>query len=178
LPPSAPPADVLVKARESAAACRFEDAAAWVRSPDFIEKSGKERSLALLMLAEAAAAFLGDLEEKLREAPAEISVELRDKTKLGPITGARSGGLRVGGGAGGSRDLAWAEISPDSLIDLHRLLVKEETSELERLRRHEQAIAFDLLAGNPGRAKEAADVLAARYPAFKRRWDQLRPGLD
>ncbi len=177
-PPEPPPADLLAEIRASAAACRFEEAAALVRSPDFIGDAGKERGLAILMLTEAAAAFLGDLEDELREAPGETSVELRDKTKLGPITGTRRGGLRVVDAAGGARDLAWAEIAPDSLIDLHRLLVKEETSELERLRRHEQAIAFDLLAGNPGRAKEAADVLAARYPAFKRRWDQLRPGLD
>ena len=70
------------------------------------------------------------------------------------------------------------ELSPDSLIELHRQLVKEETSETERLRRHEQAIAFDLLAGDPSRAKEAATVLAARYPAFKRRWDLVQPALE
>ena len=170
--------DVLATVRKNAAACRFSEASALIKSPGFAEKSGKEMTSAILLLTEAAAAFLGDLEDKLAKAPANLTLTLRDKSPTGTITGSRSGGLKALDASGSPRDILWADLSPDSLIELHRQLVKEETSETERLRRHEQAIAFDLLAGDPGRAKEAANVLAARYPAFKRRWDLVQPALE
>jgi tetratricopeptide (TPR) repeat protein len=176
--PVAPVEDTLAAVRKNAAACRFSEASALIKAPGFIEKSGKELSAAILLLTEAASAFLGDLEETLATNPAGVVLELRDKSPLGRITGSRSGGLKVMDASGSPRDIPWSELSPDSLIDLHRKLVKDEASETERLRRHEQAIAFDLLAGDPGRAKEAAGVLAARYPAFKRRWDLMQPALE
>jgi hypothetical protein len=176
--PVAPTEDALATVRKNAAACRFAEATAMIKSPGFVEKTGKELSAAILLLTEAASAFLGDLEETLATAPAGVALELRDKTPLGRITGTRSGGLKALDASGSPRDIPWSELSPDSLIDLHRKLVKDEASEIERLRRHEQAIAFDLLAGDPGRAKEAAGVLAARYPAFKRRWDLMQPALE
>lgn len=175
--PPPPVRDAVAGVREATSACRFADATELMKSPDFIVASGKEKTLALLQLTEAAAAFLGDLEDDLKAVPEGIALMTRDRTKLDRVTAVRSGGVKATDAAGAAVDLGWGEISPDSLIELHRTLVKDETSELERLRRHEQAIAFDLLAGNPERAKEAADVLAARYPAFKRRWDQVQPAL-
>jgi len=127
---------------------------------------------------EAAASFLGDLEDKLAAAPDGVTLELRDHTKLDRITGTRSGGIKILDATGSPRDVDWAEISPDSVIELHRQLVKSETSELERLRRHEQAIAFDLLAGDPSRGKKAGESLASSYPAFKRRWDLVQAALE
>ena len=170
--------DVLATVRKNAAECRFSEASALIKSPGFVEKSGQEMTAAILLLTEAAAAFLGDLEDKLVKAPENLILQLRDKSSAGTITGSRNGGLKALDASGSPRDIRWAELSPDSLIELHRQLVKEETSETERLRRHEQAIAFDLLAGDPSRAKEAATVLAARYPAFKRRWDLVQPALE
>lgn len=183
LSPTPPPVvaekvDWMAQVKGHTEACRFDEAAELLRRPELIRESGKERSEALLMMIEAASAFLGELEEELAGGAADAVLELRDKTRPGPITGTRRGGLRVRDAAGESRELAWADISPDSLIDLHRMLIKDETSEIERLRRHEQAIAFDMLAGNPERAQEAAKVLAERHPAFKRRWTQLQPGID
>jgi hypothetical protein len=175
--PPPPVRDAVAGVREATSACRFGDATELMKSPDFIVASGKEKTLALLQLTEAAAAFLGDLEDDLKAVPEGIALMTRDRTKLDRVTAVRSGGVKATDAAGEAVDLGWGEISPDSLIELHRTLVKDEASELERLRRHEQAIAFDLLAGNPQRGKEAADVLAARYPAFKRRWDQVQPAL-
>lgn len=175
--PPPPVRDPLAGVREATAACRFADATELMKSPDFIVASGKEKTLALLQLTEAAAAFLGDLEDDLKQLPEGIVLMTRYRTRLGRVAAVREGGVKAADAAGAERDFGWGEISPDSLIELHRNLVKDETSEMERLRRHEQAIAFDLLAGNPQRAREAADVLAARSPAFKRRWDQLQPAL-
>lgn len=171
-------ADPLAAVRKTAAACRFAEAAAAIKSPDFPLKSVEPRVSALLLLTEAAAAFLGDLEDKLSSPPEGVVLELRDHTKLDQITGTRNGGIKVVDATGSPRDIEWADISPDSVIELHRQLVKSETSELERLRRHEQAIAFDLLAGDPSRGKKAGESLASSYPAFKRRWDLVQAALE
>ncbi|MEK7953877.1 serine/threonine protein kinase [Luteolibacter soli] len=177
-PPTPPAGDPLVQVRKTAAACHFAEAAAAIKSSGFPDKAGEPRVSALLLLAEAAASFLGDLEDKLAAPPEGVVLELRDHTKLDHITGTRSGGIKILDATGSPRDVEWAEVSPDSVIELHRQLVKSETSELERLRRHEQAIAFDLLAGDPARGKKAGESLASSYPAFKRRWDLLQAGLE
>lgn len=177
-PPATPPvtsSDPIADIRKAAAACRFSEAAAMVKGT---VKTPDPRGTAFLTLAEAAAAFLGDLEDQLQSPPAGVVLELRDKTKLGRITGTRSGGIKVLDATGSPRDVGWADLSADCLIDLHRLLVKDELSELDRLRRHEQAIAFDLLAGDPVRGRKAGDGLASRYPAFKRRWDLVQAALE
>lgn len=176
-PPVEPVEDLLVTVRKQAAACKFSEASTLIKTPDFLSKTGKEMTSAILLLTEAAAAFLGDLEDDLTQAPADLVLKLRDKSETGAIKGSRSGGLLALDPSGSPRVIPWSDFSPDSLIELHRQLVKSESSETERLRRHEQAIAFDLLAGDPARAKEAANVLAARYPSFKRRWDLVQPAI-
>lgn len=167
-------ADPMMAARTAISECRFAEAAELLKSPNLSEAQ-KEKAAALLLLAEAAESFLSDLEEKLKTPPQEdVPLELKSSLKLQKISGTRPGGINAIDIVGQTREVSWAELTPDSVIELHRSLVKDETSELERLRRHEQAIAFDLLVGNAERAKEAANVLASRYPAFKRRWDQVQ----
>ncbi len=171
--PADSPADPLAEVRAAAAECRFSDAAA------LLKKAGgnDERSEATLMLAEAAEAFLGELEQSFKSLASAPPLELRDATRIGSITGTRPGGLLAMDASGNPRDFSWGELSPDSLIAVHRALVKNESSELERLRRHEQAIAFDFLAGNAERAKEAGTKLALSSPVFKRRWDSMQAAI-
>jgi hypothetical protein len=71
----------------------------------------------------------------------------------------------------------WGDFSPDAIIALHRIFVKNSTSEQERLRRHECAISFDWLAGNRERALQAASILSRENPAFKQRWETISSGL-
>jgi hypothetical protein len=63
------------------------------------------------------------------------------------------------------------------LIALHRIFVKTPQSELERLRRHQCAIAFDWLAGNRERSLSAAALLVQSSPTFKRQWETIAAGL-
>lgn len=170
--PDAAGGDRLAAARSAAAECRFTEAAGMLK-----ESKDDEKAAALLLLVEAAEAFLADLEDQMATPPADVSLQLKDATKLGRITGARPGGLRATDATGQNRDVSWSQLSPDTMIEIHRALVKNETSEFERLRRYEQAIAFDLLAGNVDRGKKAGSDVASRYPAFKRRWDAMLPGI-
>ena len=170
-----PEAKSVADVRAAAAQCQFSEAAALIKSPGF--DAGDELTTALITLTEAAAAFLGDLEDELREPVGELPIELKEGTDSHRITGSRMGGLKVSGADGGEQDIEWAEVSPDSVIGIHRQLVKDETSETERLRRHEQAIAFDLLAGDAERGMKAGASLAMQHPSFKLRWDLVQPAL-
>jgi tRNA A-37 threonylcarbamoyl transferase component Bud32 len=174
-PDPVPASDPLAAARQAAAACRFADAAAQLKQSG---KAGEPGAAGFLVLTEAASAFLGDLEDRLVQPPQGVALQLRDGSSPGRVTGSRPGGVKVLDASGSPRDIEWHEISADSLIDLHRLLMKGEANELDRLRRHEQAIAFDLLAGDPERGRKAGDSLATASPAFKRRWDQMLAALD
>jgi serine/threonine protein kinase len=171
--PAADPSDPLAAVLAAASECRFTDAASLLKEAD----RDDQRVTATLLLAEAAEAFLGELEDNLKPTQAALPLELRDSTKLDKVTGTRPGGLRTIDSAGNPREISWSELSPDSMIALHRALVKGTLNELDRLRRHEQAIAFDLLAGNAERAKEAGNKLASSSPAFKRRWDAVQAAI-
>lgn len=173
-PTPAPTTDFLAEAREAAGRCDFSAAMERLKRA---EASG-ERD-ALLLLSEAAAGFLVGLEDQLVGSPSGTSgLKTREGEPIGEVTGARPGGLRARDGSGSEREFDWAEVSPDSLIGLHRELVRNESNEIERLRRHEQAIAYDLLAGDRGRGMEAAATLSASSPLFKRRWQKALPALE
>lgn len=157
--------------------CRFSDAVEMLKNPEFTEAIGTEVAEAYLLLNEAASSFLSEMEEALKVPRNDFSVILRDQTAVTKITGSQPGGAVGLLANGGSRLIKWSEVSPDSLIELHRELVKDETSEIERLRRHEQAIAYDILAGDAERGKKAGAGLASRYPSFEARWELVLPAL-
>jgi hypothetical protein len=69
-------------------------------------------------------------------------------------------------------------MDPESLIALHRALIKGAGSDLESLRRHEHAVAFDFLAGDRTRAREAALRLSEVSELFGRRWRALTVGFE
>lgn len=170
--PEAPGGDRLAAARSAAAECRFSEAAGLLK-----ESKDDPKAAALLLLVEAADAFLADLEEQMANPPADLDLQLRDATKLERISGAHPGGLLATEAGGRSRDVSWSELSPDSMVGIHRALVKNEANDLEKMRSYEQVIAFDILAGNAERGKKTGNDLAAKSPTFKRRWDALLPGI-
>ena len=141
-----------------------------------IDPPGCKRK-ALLGIAQAALVFLTEIESDLGVKPAVVDLKLKDGAKVSSI-GIASGDRLVGKLADGEiRDLVWTDFSTDQLIELHRELVKSPASEMERLRRHESAIAFEWLAGDRGRALTAAGRLSEESPGFKARWDSLASGL-
>ncbi len=170
--PALPGGEKLAAARSAAAECRFTDAAEMLK-----ESKDDKTAAALLMLVEAAESFLADVEEKFASLPPDLPVQLRDATKLERVSGAHPGGLLATEAGGLTREVAWSELSPDSMLEFHRALLKNETGDLEKMRRYEQVIAFDILAGNAERGKKTGSDLAARSAVFKRRWDALLPGI-
>lgn len=132
----------------------------------------------MLALSESASTFLADLEDGLKHSDPPIELKLKDgSATFTKATVPRSGRLEVTTGAGAKREVAWNELSADSIIDLHRVLVGAAKTDLDKLRRHEAAIAFDWLAGDRVRAVTAAERLSDSYSVFKKRWDAIAPGL-
>ena len=155
--------------------CRFVEASALLKSfssspPDALRAS-------LLSLTEAAAAFLADLKDDLAKQPAAGEFSMKSGEIARSITVDAAGNLTVTDSAMRRRPAKWADFSPDALIGLHRLFVKNPKSEEERLRRHECAISYDWLAGDRDRALAAATTLAQGSSAFKQRWDMIASGL-
>jgi len=91
--------------------------------------------------------------------------------------GSSAGHVKVSDASGNSKDVLWKELAPESLIELHRQLVRNERNDVERLRRHEAAVAFDWLCGDRARALAAAERLAADNASFKAHWQSVRNGL-
>ncbi len=165
----------------------MEEIAVLAKSYDFVKLVKKVSALdsdppgykreSLLGVAQAALVFLTEIESDLGKRPAVVDLTLKDGTEVSSI-GIASGNELVGKLADGEiRDLSWTDFPTDQLIELHRELVKSPGTELERLRRHESAIAFEWLSGDRERAVVAAGRLSEESPGFKSRWDTLASGL-
>ncbi len=156
--------------------CRFTEADEVLRRWQPEDEAGKARRRSLTLLNQAAIAFLTELGEKAGSDDAG-TVRTRDGKSTLRVVGGSSEGLRVVGEDGEAGLIAWTRLDPESLIDLHRRLVKDSQAELETFRRHEQAIAFGLLAGDSDRARAAGEKLAELSSAFRRRWETITPVL-
>ena len=175
-PPAVPNIDTVMQELGGLAGdFRFTEATAYLKSLA-ADPQGATRD-SLLALAESSTAFLADLEDDLAREPVSAELPLRSGGFATRIAVSREGGLAVSTADGATRACEWRDFTPDALINLHRLLVKNPKSELDRLRRHESAIAFEWLAGNRERAISAANVLAQGSPVFKQRWDAIAGGL-
>ena len=168
-------ATVMAKLAEFSKDYRFPDASAYlVFLPG--DPEGAKRS-SLLAVSEAAAALFADLTEDLRKEPATGEFPLKSGEVAGRISIDPAGAITIVDANKKSAPATWGDFSPDAIIALHRIFVKNSKSDQERLRRHECAISFDWLAGNRERALLAASVLSQEYPAFRERWQTTASGL-
>lgn len=156
------------------AACEFEDAISQLKKWKPGEDAGVKQREGLIRLLQSSLTLLAELGEQA--AGARLEIQSRDGKVFEEVVEGSPLGLTLKGPDAAETELGWGEISPDSVIDLHRTLARGSSSSVDGLRRHEQAIAFDLLVGNVERAKAAGDRLAAVSESFKRRWEGM-PGL-
>lgn len=156
--------------------CRFIDMAETLKKTPPDATTGK-LAASLLSLAESSTVFLEDLENDLSKEPVAAELQLRSGETVTRISMGADHKLSATTAAGETKSCTWADFSPDALITLHRIFVKNPTSELERLRRHECAIAYDWLAGNRERALSAAAKLSLDSASFKQRWSAVSEGL-
>ncbi len=167
-------ATVMAKLTEFSKDFRFPDASAYLVSLP-ADPEGATRA-SLIAVSEAAAALFADLTEDLRKEAAVGEFPMKSGEVAGRISIDSAGVITTVDVNRKVLTAKWGDFSPDAIIALHRIFVKNSKSEQERLRRHECAISFDWLAGNRERALAAA-VLSQENPAFKQRWETTARGL-
>ncbi|MCP5533637.1 MAG: serine/threonine protein kinase [Akkermansiaceae bacterium] len=174
--PAASTDELLARISEMTSQYRFAEVVSLLKS-DAAEALPAGTRPSLLAMEESALNFLSDLEHDLQKSPLETDIELTDHTKAKMVSCVKPGEIEVKLADGSTRMCGWDAFPADALIALHRELVKNPGSELERLRRHECAIAFDWLVGNRDRAATAAATLSQGSDSFKERWDSMSSGF-
>lgn len=133
---------------------------------------------AWVYLTRASATFIGDLAEDLKTGATGVKLSTRDgAVSYDRVTGIGVSGPQLATGEAAAVEVPWGKLSPADLIALHQQIVRNETNPLEQARRHEQAIAFQFLAGDRENAEAAAGRLAASSPAFRQRWTEAMQAL-
>lgn len=171
-PEMVPTTDPLPKIQALSKACRFEEAAELIKSLQ-ADPQGATRE-AMLAINNAAMSFLVFLESDIPQSTAPVQLKLRNGEMLNSVKVVRPGVLAPGGSAA---EYPWSDIDPESVILLYRTNSRNRVAEIDKLQRHESAIAYDWLVGDRARAALAAERLGLDSPIFKRRWDSLVIGL-
>ncbi|RYD24390.1 MAG: serine/threonine protein kinase [Verrucomicrobiaceae bacterium] len=166
---------VMEKVKELIAGGDFAGARAYVRELRADPEGATRDSLSAVV--SLAAVFLPDLEAELANGAIDAQMQLKSGERAISISPGKDGRPIITGADGRRRPVEWSEISPDSLIIVHRILVKNANGEIEKMRRHQCAISYDWLAGNRTRAVQAAGQLSQTSAVFKDTWDKIAPGL-
>ncbi len=174
VPPPVPPG-ALPKFQELAKACRFTEAADYVKSLAG-DPPGTSRD-SLISISGSAASFLKFLEQEISTSPVSVQLRTREGDALSSVKVSSAGVLVGASAAGGIKDHGWDAIDPESVILLYRNLVRNRPADADLLQRHEWAIAYDWLCGDRTRATAAADRLGSDNPAFRQRWEAVASGL-
>jgi eukaryotic-like serine/threonine-protein kinase len=175
-PDAAPPReDVLARLAGFAESWDFGQAAAYLKG--LPEDPPEATRASLLALTEAAMVFLTELGGDIAREPLTGELPMRDGRVALTLAMTGDGSLSARLEGGETVACEWSDFTADALIAAHRILVKRPASEIERMRRHECAIAFDWLAGNRERALAAALNLSQNSAVFKKRWDSISGGL-
>ncbi len=175
-PPESPPLqDVMDALAGFAGEFDFYGAIRYLRGLPGDPEGAKRDSL--LTVAESAAVFLADLETDLSRETIRMELDLRSGGTVTSLAVRGSGALEGTSADGTSRIHAWNEFPQETLIELHRMMVRNPKGEIERLRRHECAISFEWLTGDRQRALLAAERLSQESPAFRKRWEEISKGL-
>ncbi len=171
----AEPENALRALHELTGEWHFAEAAELLESLDW-DPPGASRE-AMIVIYNAAAAFHSDLEQDLSRQAYSGRLELKSDETLVRLAASADGRLTGATATGREIRCTWNELTADSLIELHRELVKNSRLEAEWLLRQERAIAFDWIAGRRDRAQSAADYLGKHHPAFQQRWQSILEGL-
>ncbi len=172
--PPAPPADPLAKFDELTKTCRFGEAAELIKSLT-ADPAGATRD-SLMAINASAISFLAFLEEDISRSATPVQLRLRTGATLDQVKIPKPGHLSAVSPEG-QGEYVWGDIDPESVIQFYRNSARTRVAEIDKLQRHETAIAYDWLVGDRSRATMAAERLSLDSELFKRRWETLAAGL-
>ena len=93
------------------------------------------------------------------------------------LLGAKPVGLLVESNKG-EKLLAWRELSPYTMIELHKRIPITHLSDAEKQQRREQLVAYMWLTGLESKALIGAETLAHGNPGFSERWKTCMESIN
>lgn len=130
---------------------------------------------AWLYVTQSASDFIESLEKGCSEKVVEVPMSTQDGRKFPGTVGAQAGNVRFIDG-GDQIAIPWVQMTVESLTALHSVLLRSETNEAEKVRRHEGAIAYMWLAGDKAKAGIAASRIESAE--FRERWASAMKVLE
>lgn len=130
----------------------------------------------LMLVSQASLNLFSELEADLIKGAVNLPLTLKDGTAIVSLV-MKDDKIYSKNQSGEVREIRWVDLAPDQIIKLNAELVKRLTTETDRMRRNESAIAMEWLAGDRNRARAAAESLAKTSESFKSRWEVISPGL-
>lgn len=168
-------ATVLGTLAQHSAQCDFAAASAYLDKLP-ADPAGATRK-SLRALTDSAAVFLSDLGMDLKRGEIPVVGRLRTGEAITKVATTEVAGKLLVTFNGRSRECGWAQLEPASVIEIYRVVIKSESDEAKKLRRHETAIAFEWLTGDRAAAAAKAGLIGKNNPDFKNRWDTIAEGL-
>jgi hypothetical protein len=129
-----------------------------------------------MVVSQASLNLLTEIEADLLKGPVNLPLTLKDGTVIVSMV-VKDDALYSKDQTGKVREIRWMDLAPDQVIKLNAELVKRLTTETDRTRRMESAIAFEWLSGQRKSAIAAAESLAKKSDSFRSRWEAVSPGL-
>jgi tRNA A-37 threonylcarbamoyl transferase component Bud32 len=163
---------VMLKLGDFSNSCRFSEASEYLKS-----FPAEPMQVSLRSLTDAAAEFLKDLKTDLGKQKITGEYLMKSGAVVRGISMDAAGSIITLDDSGQGQVATWEDFSPDTLIALHRIYMKNPMSETDRLLRHERAISYGWLTGNREAALTAANSLSQSSPEFKSRWTSIESGL-
>ncbi|MFD2159876.1 serine/threonine-protein kinase [Rubritalea tangerina] len=117
--------------------------------------------------------------EALDGKSAEFEVRRLDgMEEYSKILGVEEKGLKVEGKRGREVLLPWRELSPYTMLELHKKIPTSHLDEKQKAERREQLVAYCWLSGLDVKAKSGAASLAEDSPEFAARWKKCMEAVD
>jgi len=148
----------------------FERVVKELKKVNAISEDDKAWRSSILYLTENAEALYKSTSDALEGISANFVVRRLDgMVEYEKLLGAKPEGLLVEAG-GREKLLPWRDLSPYTMIDLHKRISVIKLSEDEKTRRREQLICYTWLTGLEDKARSGAENLADASPNFSKRW--------
>lgn len=143
-----------------------------------INEDDKAWRSSILYLAENTLFLYKSTTEALESKSADFVVRRLDgMVEYERVLGAKPVGLLVESNKG-EKLLPWRELSPYTMIELHKKIPITHLSDAEKDQRREQLVAYMWLAGLESKALIGAETLAEGNPDFSKRWKRCMESVN
>ncbi len=169
------PTAVMGKLGSFARDCRFADATVYLQSFEMTAADPMRSSL--LSLTKSSGTLFDDLERILLKNPIREEFLMKPGKSVRKIFINSAKDMTITDSKGKTERVKWSDFSPEAIIALYRILVKNSSDEEEILQLHQGAVGYYWLVGNHKHALAAAELVSQSNEAFKKHWNTIARDL-